>query len=215
MAAALLAAGLLAAAQWPRYWVWIAPEQTPMTFVQALLLFLAAVFAALLAVAAFLDGRRGEVRRWALVSLGFCALTADERFALHERLRDGYLADLGWGLPWGAPGDYVLAIVAAAGLALLPWLWAGLSGDRLARRTCATAVALAAAVVVVDSFDVARMTQDGERLQQTLEEVVEAVAGALFAGTVGIRLLSRLAYGPVAGAGKREQVPQPSQAAVR
>jgi len=201
VAAAPFAALLLAAARWPTYWEWLAPEQTPMTFVQAALLLLAATCAALSAAHATLSRQdRGSVRRWSVLAIGFFALMFDERFALHERLRDGFLAGFGVGLPWGAPGDYLLAILLVAGLLALPWLWPVLASDPLARRLFLAAVALAGIAVISDTFDVNRMTLAAERLQQSLEEVVEALACACFAASMAVALLPRLSQpGHVAG----------------
>lgn len=61
----LAVAGLLAARRWPDYWEWIAREQVPMTFVQALPLFNAGLAAALLGLLAAMrrsDSARGASR---------------------------------------------------------------------------------------------------------------------------------------------------------
>ena len=182
------------AAQWPRYWVWIAPERTPLAFLEALLLFSAALLSGLLALLATLEERPSHERRaWVLGVLGFAFLGADERFALHERLRDNVLADVGIALPWGAPGDYLLLLYLAAALALLPVFVALLRGDRLALGMFAAGVVLAAIVVLADSLDVRAMTPATERLEQSLEEVLEAVAGSLLAGALLVHLSARLA----------------------
>jgi hypothetical protein len=125
--------------------------------------------------------------------LGFAFLGADERFALHERLRDNLLADVGIALPWGAPGDYLLLLYLAAALALLPVFVALLRGDRLALGMFAAGVVLAAIVVLADSLDVRAMTPATERLEQSLEEVLEALAGSLLAGSLLVHFSARLA----------------------
>jgi len=62
------------------------------------------------------------------------------------------------------------------------------------------AVALAGIAVISDTFDVNRMTLAAERLQQSLEEVVEALACACFAASMAVALLPRLSQpGHVAG----------------
>ena len=191
--ATLVSAGTLAAAQWPDYWVWIAPERTPMTFLEALLLFSAALLSGLLALLAVYEERPAPERRtWALASLGFAFLGADERFALHERLRDNVLADLGVGLPWGAPGDYLLLLYLAAGLLLLPALLELFRSDRPSTGMFVTGVCLAAAAVLADSLDVRSAAPGTERLAQSVEEVVEALAGSLLAGALLHYLSGRL-----------------------
>lgn len=182
------------AAQWPRYWVWVAPERTPLAFLEALLLFSAALLSGLLALLAALEERPPRERRvWALGVLGFALLGADERFALHERLRDNFLADVGVALPWGAPGDYVLLLYLAVALVLLPRFVTLLRGDRLALGMFAAGVALSAIVLVADSFDVQAMALATERLEQSLEEVLEAVAGSLLAGALLVYFAEKLA----------------------
>jgi hypothetical protein len=181
------------AAQWPRYWVWIAPERTPLAFLEALLLFSAALLSGLLALLAALQERPSRERRaWAFSVLGFGFLGADERFALHERLRDNLLADVGVALPWGAPGDYLLLVYLAVGLVLVPALIELLRIDRLAVLMFVFGVLLAAIAVLADSLDASAMTPETERLEQSLEEVVEVTAGSLLAGSLLLYLAGRL-----------------------
>jgi hypothetical protein len=54
-------------------------------------------------------------------------------------------------------------------------------------------VVLAAAAVLADSLDVNAMALARERLQQSLEEVVEAVAGSLLAGSLLVYFADQLA----------------------
>jgi len=61
---------------------------------------------------------------------------------------------------------------------------------------------LAGIAVISDTFDVNRMTLAAERLQQSLEEVVEALASACFAASMTVALLPRLSQpGPSNAAG--------------
>lgn len=191
--AVLVIAGLLAAARWPAYWAWVAPEQAPMQFFQVAVLLGGVFTAALLALVAALRGaRRGDVAIWLVVAAGFVALALDDRFYVHQRLRDAYLAPTGVGLPWGSPGDVVLVGYALAGLAFLPLVLRLLSADRLARSLLVAGVALTAAVVAADSRDVESMSTAFERLEQTLEEVAEGVAGALLAAGLMVHLAQHL-----------------------
>lgn len=187
----------LAAVRWPTYWAWIASEQTPMTWLQSVVLVLSS--AAALTAAAVL-GLAGASRRdrlpWAVLAAGFSALALDERFALHERVRDGFLAPRGVRvpfLPWVAPGDFLVMTIAVVGLALLPLLLRALSPDRTARTLFLVGAALACVAVGVDSVDPATWSVAAERLQQSLEEVVELAAGLCLLGSVVLRLLTMLA----------------------
>lgn len=186
---------LLAAARWPEYWAWIAREQTPMTWLSSMML-LASAAAALLMVATLrLRGSRrgpGGMRPWLLVAAGFGFLGLDERFALHERVRDGFLAPRDMSLPflpWMAPGDFVLLAYAGVGLALLPILLRAFTGDRRARGLFLAGVVLAAGAVAGDSFDVGAMSTMTEIRVQTAEEIVELASATCFLLAAWLRLV--------------------------
>jgi hypothetical protein len=189
---AILAPVLLAVARWPRWWAWIAPEQTPMTWLQSVALMLAAAGSAVI----FLRLRlRGEplrmTRAWLVLAVGFTALAFDERFALHERARDGVLAPRDISLPflpWVGDGDFLLLGVALVGLLLLPMVLRAIRVDPGARVALLVGVAVSVLAVGIDSIDPDTWTVQEERLQQTLEEVLELWAGLCFLAAVGLRL---------------------------
>jgi hypothetical protein len=188
----ILAPIVLAGARWPLWWTDIAPEQTPMTWLQSVVLVVAAVAAALAVVAARVRGIDGP-RRWLIVAAGFSVLAVDERFAIHERVRDGVLAPRGISvpfLPWVAPGDFLLLGVAVVGVTMLPVVLRLFRPDPLAMRAVVAGVVLAAVAVGVDSIDPASWTVAQERLQQTLEECVELASGLSLLTAVLLRSLS-------------------------
>jgi len=208
---------VLVGAGWPRYWTYVAAEDTPMTWLQSVVLVLTA---AGWAVAAYVhrlrDGRYAVP--WLLLAVGFLGLGLDERFALHERIRDRILAPADIRipfLPWVGPGDFVLLAVGAAGLALAPRVWRGLSRDRRARMLFVVGVGLAVLAVGMDSLDPARMGLDVERLEQTLEECVELASGLAFLGaavawlSTGLRALAS----PAPQEGLRAAALEPAQSA--
>lgn len=201
-AAAVTYVALLAVAQWPEYWTWIAPEQTPMTWLESVLLVLCAVVSLLLAAAAALRGRPGALP-WLVLAAGFGFLALDERFALHERVRDGYLAPRGVAppfLPWVAPGDFLLLGYALLGLAILPFVLRAFRGDPRARRLVFAGAAFAVVAVVSDSFNVHTMSLATEIRQQTSEEVVELASSVCFLLAMWLRLVPVLAGEAVADA---------------
>lgn len=64
-------------------------------------------------------------RDWWLLAGAFLFFAMDDRFAIHERIRDHLLAPRGIRvpfLPWIGPGDFILLLYALIGLALLPRL---------------------------------------------------------------------------------------------
>jgi hypothetical protein len=190
----LLAPLALAAGQWPQWWVWIAAEQTPMTWLQSVVLVLAAAGSLLVALVLRRAGA-GTVVAWWLLAVGFAALAVDERFAIHERVRDSVLAPRGVTvplLPWVAPGDFLVMGIAIAGLAVLPTVWRAIRADRASRTALLLGVVLGVIAVGMDSIDPSTWSVDAERLQQTLEEVIELGSGLALLAAVHLRLLGLL-----------------------
>lgn len=198
---------LLMAARWPSWWRWIAPEQTPMTWLQSVALVLASAASVLTAHILRLRAPRATTHAaaaragqnvttnttaWRALSIGLAALAIDERFALHERLRDGVLAPREISaplLPWVAPGDFLLLAVGVIGLAVLPLVWRALGDDRGARTALLIGVGLAVVAVGMDSIDPSTWTTSAERVQQTAEEVIELGSGLALLGAVAMYLL--------------------------
>jgi hypothetical protein len=186
---------LLALAGGARWWHYIAAEQTPMTWFQSVVLVLAGAAALLLSLLARCGREAGSAPTWTLVGLGFWVLALDERFAVHERIRDRVLAPRDIRLPladWIGPGDFLLLIVAALGLLVLRRVLSGLGPDRAARTIFVVGVVLAAVAVGMDSVDPARLSLAAERLEQTLEECVELAAGMCFAAALVLRAVGLL-----------------------
>lgn len=186
---------LLAVAKWPRYWEWIAPEQSPMTWLESVLLVLCAVIALLLAASRYLRTEPGA-KLWLVPAAGFGYLALDERFALHERVRDGYLAPRGVApsfLPWVAPGDFILLVYGVVGLALLPFVLRVFRGDRRCLALLIAGVVLAALAVAGDSLNVHTMPRAMEIREQTAEEVVELAGSVCFLLALWLKLVPALA----------------------
>lgn len=184
----------LMVAAWPRWWSQIAPEGTPMTWLQSVALVAAGLLAILVAHVCALTGRP-HVRVWWLLAAGFGVLAIDERFAIHERIRDRILAPRDVTipfLPWVAPGDFLIIGVAVAGLILAPRLWRALDDDRAARTALAAGVLLAVVAVAGDSIDPSTWTVRAERFQQTGEEIVELASGLALLVAVALRLTGLL-----------------------
>lgn len=196
-AVAVLTPLVLAGVRWPAWWSWIAAEDTPMTWLQSVDLVLCAAGSALVALLLRLQGQGPARRRpWALLTAGFAALAFDERFSVHERVRDGVLAPRGVRipfLPWIAPGDFLLVCVALVGLAVLPMVLRAVAGDHAARLVLFAGVGLALVAVGLDSVDPSTWSEHAERVQQTSEEVIEMASGLCFLAAVGLRLLAQLA----------------------
>ncbi|WP_306213683.1 hypothetical protein [Actinoplanes sp. RD1] len=165
-----------------------------MTWLQSVVLVLVAAGCALAAAA-----RTGDGRAWLLLAAGFGGLSLDERFAVHERLRDQVLAPADVSipfLPWVAPGDFLMLGYAIVGLLMLPRVARCFRGDRGARIALLAGVACAVVAVGADSIDPAMWTLAQERVQQSLEECFELAADLGFGVAVGFRLLSLMSRLP-------------------
>jgi hypothetical protein len=170
-ATAIVTPAVLAIARWPQWWTQIAPEQSAMTWLQSVLLVVAGITAAMIAIA-----DRSHSRIWLVLAAGFGGLALDERFTIHERVRDDLLAPHHVSvpfLPWVAPGDFLLLTYGVVGLILLPSIVAVFRADRTATRVLIIGAVLAAVAVGVDSINPATWTIEQERIQQSLEECVE------------------------------------------
>jgi hypothetical protein len=178
---------------WPAYWKYALEESGPLTWLESLLLFLIAVLSFLCAGLEYVGGSRDSVR-WAVLASAFAALCLDERFAIHERIRDQILAPMNTRLIffWVSPGDIVLLLAMLAGLVFLLFILRMLRERQSAMVLFLLAVALSAAAVILDSFDFHRLSVEELRLEQFAEEMIESAAMILFACAVYLILSGKL-----------------------
>jgi hypothetical protein len=174
--------GLMIAASWPDYWRYVASETAPLAWLESVLLLLTAFVAGLMA---FTENASGGSRKtglsWAVMAAAFVWLSLDERFALHERLRDRFLKPTGLRLlPWMEAGDWIIPLYAVCGLAAVWSIWRLLGRNRTARRFFAAALLLAFWAVAMDTINIRELDKDTERLLQSVEEVLETIAMASF-----------------------------------
>lgn len=173
---------LLLALRWPQYWLWINFEQTPMTSLEVAVMASTAMLALLAGSRAWLYGRP-HAQTWWLLAAAFLFFALDDRFALHERLRDRFLAPHGVSvplLPWVSPGDFVVMLYAAIGLLFLPRVWRMLGAHAGARLRLGLGLAVAVVAVSLDTIDLGLLPVAGQRLEQTIEECLELAAQVLF-----------------------------------
>jgi hypothetical protein len=176
---------LLALAGWPQYWRFVASETAPLAWLESMLLVLTAFTAILIA---YIDGLAGVVKRprylthgWLIVALGFAWLAMDERFAVHERIRDRFLKPTGIKLlPWMEAGDWVIPIYMVCGLAAVWGIWQLFEGRGTSRRFFVGALLLSVCAVMMDTIDVRSLDIGSERLLQSIEEVLETLAMTAF-----------------------------------
>ena len=98
---------------------------------------------------------------WLVFALGFVFLGIDERFEVHEALRDNVLipADLFVGLAWARPGDIVLHLYLGIGLILTGFLISELRRAPRALTLFLAAIGLSGIVVVIDALPLDLVSQ--------------------------------------------------------
>lgn len=171
----------------PRWWTWIAPEASLAREVNTVLLLATAGSALVLARRGTVHSPTGARRRLEVLALTFIGLAADERLALHERLRDRVLAPRGVRLPfipWGEAGDIVLVVVAIVGLAALPYLMGLFRHRRVGRRWFLLACGLSAVAVALDTLPIETYRLQWEIRFQSGEELLELMAATAFLSAV-------------------------------
>jgi hypothetical protein len=169
-------------AQWPQYWKWIATEDTPMTTLQVIVMYTIALVSWANAGLQHLRFNAAKSSRWLVLGCSFFWFALDDRFAIHERIRDSFLAPRKVSIPFLpiAAGDFVLLFYMVIGLLILKWLLPIFWETQAIRNRFLAGIAVAALVIVVDAYDIHRLDINAERLEQTVEEVFELTAQILF-----------------------------------
>jgi hypothetical protein len=182
-------------AQWPQYWKWIATEDTPMTTLQVAIMYTIALVAWAIASLHYLRLNTAKSSRWLVFGCGFFWLALDDRFAIHERIRDSFLAPRQISIPFLpiAAGDIVLLVYMAVGLLLFKWLLPIFRESQAIRNRFIAGICVAVVMVVVDAYDIHRQDISIERLEQTIEEIFELISQTLFLQAVLLAWFKTLA----------------------
>jgi len=173
---------ILFVAQWPEWWKWIIFERTPMTWMESLLLYSCAIMALGCASLMYINQNSIKSKRWFFLGLVFFYLTLDERFAIHERIRDGFLAPNDINIPlffWTSSGDYILLLLLALGLFTLPYMITLFKERKIALYCFIFSIVISSIAVVIDSIEVKELSIELQREEQFIEEILETV-GMLF-----------------------------------
>jgi len=202
LCSALIFPAVITWAAYPQWWRHVNYEKSPLTWFSSMQLMLIAV----LGFTAFvLAGRSAHVpapawcnRLWLVFSAAFAVLSLDERFQLHERLREGLFKPraIGMDLPGIGPGDFLLPLYALGGLAVLCLLLPYFRSSRMSLTCLALAVTM---TVVALALDVSHTAPGTDvmifRRMQFTEEILETLAQSFFLislNWLNWRLLERL-----------------------
>lgn len=170
------------AGRWPEYWKWIASEDTPMTSLEVTVMYTTALVCWTGAAQCYLHSDLMRSKKWGALGFGFLWLAMDDRFAIHERIRDHILIPHNISIPFLpiGPGDFILLIYAMAGLVLLPWFLAIFKVHRPAKFRLISGVIVAGFAVLLDAYDWHQTSLEAQRFEQTIEEIFELIAQILF-----------------------------------
>ncbi len=174
---------LMVAASWPQYWRFVASETSPLAWLESVLLVLTSFVAGLIAYVENMAGRQPKpvIRGWLVVVAAFAWLAMDERFALHERVRDRFLKPTGIRLlPWMEAGDWLIPLYMICGLAAVWGIWRLIGANKTSRNFFAAALLMSACAVGMDTIDVRSLDKSAERLLQSVEEGIETLAMTSF-----------------------------------
>lgn len=194
---------LLVLVKMPNYYKWIIPEDSPMTWLESVLLyscFLLGVGNFLVQLFQNLKEKNSSNRHliaWSIFSLGFLYLCLDERFTIHERIRDLILSPRKIKLFvffWTAPGDFILLLLLSLGLFILAKFWKALVHDKSTAILLGSAIFAAIFATLFDSFSFHNCSIEMQRLQQFIEEIFETFSMTMFFNVFFLNFVHRLNY---------------------
>lgn len=164
------------------YWSYVIYEKSPFGWYEAFLLFLCFIFAVCNLILIYKKEHKVNTV-WALLSIGFLYLTFDEKFAIHEGIREGFFKPNDISLNiffWVEKGDYVLLLLMIAGLLMLPFVLKELKKNRRTLLFFIIAVILSAAAVLTDSVNLSSFSVPVQKFLQYAEEIFETSAALFF-----------------------------------
>ena len=173
----------LALAKMPNFWAYFIAEQSPLAWLHSLMLYTVALFSFIIYWRQTNTLQQSASSFWVVLGFGFLSLSFDERFALHERIRDGFLAPREIKLqlfPWTNPGDFLLllALFAAAAIIIIyrKTVWIELTSlKRSYTKYFKLAALFAVTSVLADSIPFEHISIHTLYVMQVVEEIFETL----------------------------------------
>jgi hypothetical protein len=130
----------------------------------------------------YLDFNAARSSQWFVLGTGFLWLALDDRFAIHERVRDGFLAPRHIAIPFLpiAAGDFILLLYMLMGLLILRWAMPIFAEHPALRKKFLAGAIVAVSAVFLDAYNIEQLDLQAQRLEQTIEEILELIAQVLF-----------------------------------
>jgi hypothetical protein len=180
---------------YPEYWKNIIYEKSPMTWFESMILF-ACTFISMLNFI-LLKAKTGQFNKvWFLFVMGFLYLTIDERFMVHEKIREQILKPNHLNIDflfWVEKGDYVLIFLMVTGLFFVPMIWKELKSDKEATLFFLIAIFCSAVAVGLDTISLKGMSLQLQYVIQYFEEIAETAAMVCFLNAIMMKFFENLA----------------------
>ncbi len=179
------------------YWYAIASENAATRWWTSVIAVLGGVF--LLMAAAIPHRERPELREWApwlVTGIGLIGIGLDERFQIHETIRNRIVQPAGVGdsLDWLNPGDIIMFIYPVGGVAIWWLLFRSLGKDTLSRGILIALIPIGAVAIGLDILDIDSLDRyPGWVYSGLVEEFGEWAVAALMTVVAWRRLTGRLA----------------------
>ena len=167
----------------PNFWEYFIAEQSPLAWLHSLMLYTIGILGCLLSFQKAYTNKPRSKLFWWIFFTGFIFLSIDERFAVHERLRDRILAPKEINVfifPWTNYGDFLLLLLFFIS-ALILFIFRDvvkheLVSDRaLHSKHFKLSLIFAFSSVILDSVPFERMGLHALYMMQTVEEFLETL----------------------------------------
>jgi hypothetical protein len=179
---------------WPEWWLYINYEKSPLTWFSSVqLLMIGVVCLSLVLVEGIRNAARTTCGLWAALGAAFGFLSLDERFQIHERLREIVFKphQIGTEIPGVGAGDFLPLLYAAAGLAISWFIWREMARNPIARSFLVVALFFAALSVVIDVQPINTLDIMAARREQFFEEIFETLGQMGFLCSFLMQLAAR------------------------
>jgi hypothetical protein len=166
----------------PNYSYYFLLEMSPIAWIHSLMLY----SIGLVALGIFINQfQKVGVKSyyWLVWFLGFCYLSLDERFAIHERIRDHLLKTYLPHLPlmnWTGAGDYFLVILLVLGIVFLWKFTAQAVDDKKTLKIMWAAIGVTIVAVGIDAANFEAWGIPFLKSEQVVEEFLETAAFFLY-----------------------------------
>lgn len=181
------------ALSWPDWWLLINYEQSPLTWFSSIQLFSIALTCGTLYI---LESRQSLTYFWALLTAAFLFFSFDERFQIHEKLRDHVFKpnDIGTNIPGVGAGDFLFLVIGAVGLVFSFFLIKNLKPNRSFLIPFFLALITSLIATLFDAQPINPMEIRGARIHQFWEEILETIGQMFFFVSFLVLIQTKLNY---------------------